>query len=272
MNESFVFHSDFYLSLPEALQVEWAMYAVRYGIEGTEPTFKDPIYAENWRKIKDRIDADKTSYESEKLKRAIRNAKSHLTTGRATPEEIKLLNDNGITLDNLDKSGLIQNNPPYTRGVSVSDSVSVSEFESVSEYEYESVSDAPEHPGNNALSPILSNKEYPKVVYKLWKDAGLPCGDFTQWTMRDFKTALEYIHKNRYSSQEVIAACENYIKELNDPDSYITNQMPFASFVKSKIFYNVLPTNYRHDNFAKFVTKPEEKPYTGEMLKGVMYG
>lgn len=268
MRESFVIHSEYIEDLPEELKTEFLTHAYNYGIKETLPTFNADMVGtlkqSLWMKIQRRIDADIFTYEEQKRKKQEYKKKW---------EESRKIRNHSESFEEI---------PPYTDTnthsvnvsvpVSVSDNVSVSEFESVSVFDNVSVSDAPEHLGNNALSPILSNEDYPKAVYKLWKDAGLPCGDFTQWTMRDFKTALEYIHKNRYSSQEVIAACENYIKELNDPDSYITNQMPFASFVKSKIFYNVLPTNYRHENFVKFVTKPEEKPYTGEMLKGVMYG
>lgn len=106
-----------------------------------------------------------------------------------------------------------------------------------------------------------SQVEYSKQVFELFKAAKLPCARNNEisFLQTDFKNALVFLHNSdtlhSYSSSEIIGAVKNYIKVLNDPDSYFTVKMNFFSLVKCKSFYNFLPANFDESNFKKYGAK-----------------
>lgn len=140
MRESFVLHSEYIEDLPEDFKKEYLWYCYNYGINEVEPNLKG-FELTVWTKIKRRIDTDVNSYEQQKENNRIWKAKNHLKNGRASEEDLKLLERVGVL-------GSPNNFPPYTDtntrsvyvndSVSVIDNVSVSDTVSVSEY----VSDA----------------------------------------------------------------------------------------------------------------------------------
>lgn len=279
MRESFVFHADFIDHLPEELKVDWAMYCINYGLYGEEPQFKDVLHAELWRKLKDRIDNDSESYENKKINQRIWRARNHAKEGRATQEEIKLLQDLGI-LGTPKNSQNSQNLPLDTRYEYESDSVS--EYDSVYEYEFESVSDSVSVSDSKTPTPSTMSKQqenYSKKVFQIFKEAGLPCAKENEisFLQTDFKNAISFIHKSdelkNFTSADIIAACKNYISVLNDTDCYFKQKLNFFGLVKSKIFYDLLPNNFDINNFKRFkdkgisageTEKPEKKVFASK--------
>ena len=267
MRESFVFHSDFIDHLPEELKIEWAMYCINYGLYEKEPKFNDVLHAELWRKLKDRIDADRATYEQKLNYTTLYNEYKKLLKSGDIPkdttfENFKTLKDfksfkNFKNFENFENNLKISTD---TRREFDSEFVSVSDSEFVSEYEYDSVSvsDAP-----NKASPSQIN--YSKELFNLFKDAGLPCskGNEISFLQTDFKNALNYLHKTseyqHITSDDVIGAVRNYIEVLNDESSYVSTKMNFFSLVKSKMFYNLLPSNFDVNNFKDWNAKTEKK-------------
>jgi len=97
-----------------------------------------------------------------------------------------------------------------------------------------------------------SQKDYSRIVFEKFKNAGLPCqkGDFFRFQSCDFRLAIQKL--KGVPSQDVISAVDNYIAELKNADSYIDKEFSFDTFVSSKTFSNCLPANYRPNNFKKF--------------------
>lgn len=108
-------------------------------------------------------------------------------------------------------------------------------------------------------------KNYCKLVFELYKNAGLPCGKNNEITFlqTDFKNALGYIHNSKelcnFTSKDIIGAVENYITVYKDPTCYVDAKMNFYALVKSKWFYNLLPSNFDIKNFKRFDAKQEEQ-------------
>ncbi|MBP5175571.1 MAG: hypothetical protein ILP07_06660 [Treponema sp.] len=117
--------------------------------------------------------------------------------------------------------------------------------------------------GNLAPPPSFLSEpqeKYSRIVFEKFKDAGLPCqkGDFFRFQCCDFRLALQKL--KGFSSQDVLAAVDNYIFELKNPDSYQLREYSFDNFVGSKTFSNCLPANYRPQNFKKFAKDVPKSP------------
>lgn len=114
--------------------------------------------------------------------------------------------------------------------------------------------------------PLLSDsqKNYSHLVFEKFKNAGLPCqkGDFFRFQSCDFRLALQKL--KGYSSNDVLAAVENYISELKNPESYVSQEYSFDNFVGTKTFSNCLPENYRPQNFKIYASKVPKAPETSE--------
>lgn len=268
MNDSFVFHADFIDHLPEEYIQTWTMYAVRYGIYGIVPKFDDPLHAELWRKIKTRIDTDRGNYKERveyinqynAYRKALKNGSIPSDT---TFESFKTFK----TFKTFNTNENISNNSTDTSLVYVSDNVSVSEY--VSEYEYvsDNVSDA--SPQVDATYPSV--RTMADSIFNKLKDAHLPCnkGNPITFLQMDFANGMRHIHKTPelkgLHSDEIIGAVENYIKVLKDEDSYLTKPMNFYSLVKSKIFYDLLPSNFNADSFKKYDAENKQQKKTSKI-------
>lgn len=105
-----------------------------------------------------------------------------------------------------------------------------------------------------------SQKNYSQLVFDKFRDAGLPCqrGDFFRFQACDFRLALQKL--KGYSSQDVLAAVDNYIAELKNPESYVNQEYSFDNFVGTKTFSKCLPENYRPQNFKIFASKVPKAP------------
>lgn len=109
-----------------------------------------------------------------------------------------------------------------------------------------------------------SQKNYSQIVFEKFKNAGLPCqrGDFFRFQSCDFRLALQKLRD--YHSDDVLTAVDNYIAELKDPESYVTQEYSFDNFVGTKTFSKCLPENYRPQNFKIFASKIPKAPEPGE--------
>ena len=266
-NESFVIHADFLQTLPEALTSEWAMHIVNYGFCGIEPDFSDWAQKELWQKLKSRIDTDHQNYEERKEKN-----RKKVEEWRARNNVTVTSGYNGLQKVTEGYNGL-QKVTPYTNTQCVSefdsDSVSVSEFESVSVSEFDdeyvsvsdSVSDAAPSTTTTAQDSLF------KAIFEKWNNTGLPCckGNYISWLQKDCKNGMAEVRKLKVHSDDLLKACDNYIKELNDSSSYITQKMNFERFAASQTFKNCLPENYIHSNFVKFGEEPKPE-YKGRLL------
>lgn len=156
--ESFVFHSDFIDHLPPELQAEWAMYCIEYGLNDNEPQFNDVLHAELWRKLKDRIDTDRDSYNQRVSYNAMYNEykkqlKAGLIPQGTTFENFKTLKSfkSFKTFEKLENFSNIS-----TESRREYDSDSESEYESESEYDFEFKREGEQS------SPARSKKQFKK--------------------------------------------------------------------------------------------------------------
>ncbi|MBR1535997.1 MAG: hypothetical protein IJ630_03565 [Treponema sp.] len=105
--------------------------------------------------------------------------------------------------------------------------------------------------------PFLSEprENYSKMVFEKFKNAGLPCqnGDFFRFQSCDFRLARQKLEG--YHSDDILAAIDNYIAELKNPDSYVNQEYSFDNFIGTKTFSKCLPSNYRPQNFKIFASK-----------------
>ena len=68
-------------------------------------------------------------------------------------------------------------------------------------------------------------------------------------------------------SDDVIAACENYARTVNDPASFITGKYSFDRFVTFKNFVDFLPDNYDPENFTDKKQAAADLPKTKPKAK-----
>lgn len=115
----------------------------------------------------------------------------------------------------------------------------------------------------DALEFLEPRKDYAKTVFEIWKDGGLPCcnGNFLSFVQKDFNEALR--HLRGIHSDDVIAACWNYVKVLRDSRTWVTAEFTFDAFVASKLFKPCLESNFREVNF---VGKEKQKPKYGSAV------
>lgn len=247
--ESFIFHAEYIADIPEELQPQYAMYTINYALKGTEPELADWRDIKMWNAIKSRIDAEAEQYEATIKARAAagRNHKGNQYT-KKNQEELQPEEPNGTNKNDLEQSGTKWNKVEQngTNGT-VYEFEFESEFENESERENESVTEnAPRRE-----SPPL--QAYARKIFDIFHEAGLPCArnNPVSFLMRDFKNGMAYIHKTYgpLHSDEVIGACENYARTVNNPASFITGKYSFDRFVTFKNFVDFLPANFSMDNF-----------------------
>lgn len=243
--ESFIFHAEYIADIPEELQPQYAMYAINYALKGIEPELEDWRDVKMWNSIKNRIDGEAEQYEATIKARAAagRNHKGNQYT-RKNQEEPQNPNNN-----DLEQNGTKWNKMEQD-GTNGTVSVFESEFVSESETENEFVP-AASAPGRETPSVV----DYSNRIYEIFHEAGLPCArnNPISFLQRDFKNAMAYIHKSdtlrKIPPDDIIAACRNYAKTVNDPRSFITGKYSFERLVTFKNFVDYLPENYVPDNF-----------------------
>lgn len=118
----------------------------------------------------------------------------------------------------------------------------------------------------NEDSSSSSLSLYSNQIFTIMSEAGLPCckNNAVTFMQTDFKNAMSYLHNTseyqHIHSDDVIGAVNNYVQVLSDNNCYLKGKMNFFSLVKSKIFYNLLPSNFDINNFLDYKKKGEETP------------
>ena len=257
--ESFIFHAEYIADVPEELQPQYAMYAINYALKGIEPELEDWRDIKMWNAIKSRIDGEAEQYEATIKARAAagRSHKGNQYTRKNQEEPNNNdLEQNGTKWNKMEQNG--------TNGT-----VFVFDNEFVNEHENETESDAENAPPRETPSAIY----YSNRIYKVFHDAGLPCArnNSISFFQRDFKNAMAYLHKTpgleHLHSDDVIAACENYARTVNDPASFITGKYSFDRFVTFKNFVDFLPDNYDPENFTDKKQAAADLPKTKPKAK-----
>ena len=252
--KGFVFYETFYevLSiLPDDLKLKFYTALTEYGLFNKEPEFTG-IEKALWLQMKFGIDSAKERYA-----RRVENGKKG-----GAPKNNQ--NAEKTTENNLGEPKTTENNlgEPKTTENNLNDNDNVND--NVNDKENDDGDDnkniprgekSPEKAGALPPSPPLLSepqKEYSRVIFEKFRNAGLPCqkSDFFKFQSCDFRLALQKI--KGFSSNEVLAAVDNYIFELKNPESYQLREYSFDNFVGSKTFSNCLPANYRTQNFKKY--------------------
>ena len=241
--ESFIFHAEYIEDLPEENKAEFLMYIYEYAIKGIEPELSS--FAKSvWLKIKRRIDGEAEAWEETKKQRSESGKLGGQRSGEARRNKTKQ-NEAPLQIDEANEAPL-QNAKQDEANEAVS--VFVSEFVNESESEIESV---PETTAPMRESPSL--QAYAQKIFNIFHEAGLPCArnNPVSFLMRDFKNGMAYIRKTYgpLHSDEIIGACENYARTVNNPASFITGKYSFDRFVTFKNFVDFLPANFAMDNF-----------------------
>ena len=243
--ESFIFHAEYIEDLPEENKAEFLMYIYDYAIKGIEPELSS--FAKSvWVKIKRRIDGEAEAWEETKKQRSESGRIGGQKSGEARRSKTKQ-NEAPLQIDEANEAPL-QNAKQSEANEAVS--VFVNEFVPVTENESEFVPE-PDAPSRETPSAT----EYSNRIYKVFHDAGLPCArnNPISFLQRDFKNAMAYIHKSetlrKVPPDDIIAACENYAKTVNNPQSFVTGKYSFERLVTFKNFVDYLPENYVPDNF-----------------------
>lgn len=234
---SFIFYETFYevlKELPPESRLKFYEALSEYGLLGIEPEFSG-VEKALWIQLKYGIDKAKERYN-----RSVENGKRGGRPVKPT--------------ENLNKPTENLNKPTDNLNVNVNVNDNVNENVNTE---------------NPTLSPSLPPQSYADAVFDIFQEAGLPCCNKNKLTFwqRDFKNALEYIHNapdlRGLHSDAIIGACCNYVRTINDPQSYLKNKYSFDRLVKTKNFKDFLPDNYVPDNFKRWDTKdevPKEKP------------
>ena len=249
MRESFIFHAEYIDDLPEEFKSVFAMYAINYGIYEREPSLSG-LDSALWAKIKRRIDHDKNEWESIKNKRSEAGKKGGLKSAesRSTAKQEQA---NEAMLNQNEAKASTAKQEQANEAVNVF--VNVNEF--VNDDDDDNVGESPEK--LPPPPPILSEPQenYSKIVFEKFKNAGLPCqnGDFFKFQSCDFRLALQKL--KGYHHNDILAAIDNYITELKNPDSYVNQEYSFDNFIGTKTFSKCLPSNYRPQNFKIFASK-----------------
>ena len=257
--ESFIFHAEYIADIPEELQPQYAMYAINYALKGIEPELEDWRDIKMWNAIKSRIDGEAEQYEATIKARAAagRRHKGNQYTRKnqeePQPEEPQNPNNNDLE----------QNGTKWNKAEQNGTNGTVFEFESEFEHETERETESDAQNAPRRESPPA--KAYAKKIFDIFHDGGLPCArnNPLSFLQREFKNGMAYIRKTYgpLHSDEIIGACENYARTVNDPESFITGKYSFDRFVTFKNFVDFLPANYNAENFrdTKKVTATERK-------------
>lgn len=233
MRETFVMHAEYIEDLPDEAKAQFLMYVYNYGIHGIVPELTG--FAKTaWIKIKRRIDQERELYEKKcsNLKQKQKKTPDTENAPSETDNEVSDTEKGSSETENAKSDGEYEFE---------------SEFVNESEIERESV--APKVPD----PPPLPATEYAKKVFDIFTAAGLPNarGKFPSFLQRDFKNGMAYVHSTygQLHSDDVIGACRNYAKTVNDPRSFITGKYSFDRFVTFRNFVDFLPANYSMENF-----------------------
>ena len=243
--ESFIFHAEYIEDLPEENKAEFLMYVYNYAIKGIEPELSS--FAKSvWVKIKRRIDAEAEAWEETKKQRSESGKLGGQRSGESRRSKTKQ-NEAPLQINEANEAPL-QN----AKQNEANEAVSVFDTEFVSEHETENeFVPAASAPGRETPSVV----DYSNRIYEVFHEAGLPCArnNPISFLQRDFKNAMAYIHKSdtlrKIPPDDIIAACRNYAKTVNDPRSFITGKYSFERLVTFKNFVDYLPENYVPDNF-----------------------
>lgn len=241
VRESFIFHAEYIADIPEELQPQYAMHAINYALKGIEPELEDWRDIKMWNAIKNRIDQERELYEKKCSNLKQKQKKTPDTENNASETE-EAPSDTDSDLSDTEKGSSETENAK-------SDGEYEFESEFVNESEIERESVAPKVPD----PPPLPATEYAKKVFDIFTAAGLPNarGKFPSFLQRDFKNGMAYVHSTygQLHSDDVIGACRNYAKTVNDPRSFITGKYSFDRFVTFRNFVDFLPANYSMENF-----------------------
>ncbi len=260
--ESFIFHAEYIADIPEELQPQYAMHAINYALKGIEPELADWRDIKMWNAIKSRIDGEAEQYEATIKARAAagRSHKGNQYTRKSQeepqPEEPQNPNNNDLEQNGTKWNKMEQNGTNGTNGT-------VFEFES--EFENESERETESDAENAPRRESPPAQAYAQKIFDIFHEAGLPCArnNPLSFLQREFKNGMAYIRKTYgpLHSDEIIGACENYARTVNDPESFITGKYSFDRFVTFKNFVDFLPANYNAENFrdTKKVTATEHK-------------
>ena len=243
--ESFIFHAEYIEDLPEENKAEFLMYVYNYAIKGIEPELSS--FAKTaWIKIKRRIDQERELYEK-KCSNLKQKQKKTPDTENNTSETEEAPSDTEKGSSETEKAK------------------SDGEYEFESEFEHESEGETESDAQNAPRRESPPAQVYAKKIFDIFHDGGLPCArnNPLSFLQREFKNGMAYIRKTYgpLHSDEIIGACENYAKTVNDPESFITGKYSFDRFVTFKNFVDFLPANYNAENFrdTKKVTATEHK-------------
>ena len=137
MRESFIFHAEYIDDLPDDYKPTFTMYAVNYGIYGTEPSLTG-LEVALWAKIKRRIDHDIEEWENTRSNRSKAGSShkgnqytkktSDTPSDNVAPVESDTMEHNGTDWNTMEQDGT-----NGTVNVSVNDSVNVSDSVNVAE-------------------------------------------------------------------------------------------------------------------------------------------
>ena len=260
----FVFHEEYFTDIPESERTKFLTHIVEYGLYGIEPNLSG-FELSFWNTIARRIDQDKTNYDSTCLKRRINAINVRIKNGSATENDYKNLESFNRKLNELNevKREIRKLNEVKRNGNELNevkpqhcDYEFKSEFKS--EYEYEYKQNESETNCGAIIDNFSPSTKYSKIIFDLFEDAGLPCCKENEisFLQTDFANAMRFIHNNadfkNMHSDEIIGAVKNYITVYQDEKCYLKNKWNFYSLVKSKPFYNLLPSNFDIKNFLKF--------------------
>lgn len=266
MNESFVVHAEYLIDLPEEHKVEFYTYILEYGIFEKAPKLTG--FAKTvWNTIQRRIDTDKIKYKIEVLKNRLKAINQRIKAKTNSEKDLKnkdlyeaKLEELYAKINNTFSYGIKSNEKlqevSYSTPTPDIDNDIDNEFDNESEFERENEFDCASEPAKPAENS-LSLSEYSNKVFEIFKNAGLPCCNKNLKTFykTDFTFALQHIQKTpelKYlQPDDVIGACKNYIKIINDPTRYYKTRKTFEKFVKGDNFRDFLPQNFEYENFIK---------------------
>lgn len=268
MNESFVVHAEYLIDIPIERKNEFYAYILEYGIFGKAPELKG-IEKAFWNTIQRRIDTEKLNYKIEVLKNRLGAINQRIKGGKNSDNDLKnkevytneleqlykKLNGNFSydikNTENYKQSQYDTPTPEFDNDIDI-EFDNDNEFDNERENEFDCASE-PAKPAETSLSQL----EYSKKVFEIFKNADLPCcnKNFENFCKTDFTFALQHIQKTpelKYlQPDDVIGACKNYIKIINDPTRYYKTRKTFDKFIKGDNFRDFLPQNFDYDNFIK---------------------
>lgn len=265
---NFVFHEEYIIDIPEEKLSMFEDFIIQYGLYGKLPEL-DGFELVFWKTIQRRIDMDKSNYDIACLKQKINAINTRIRNNKATENDLQNLKTYQDKLNEL--SSLKRNSSFKTKlnELNEKNSLKLTHYDNEFKYDSDIESDIDIDTDTDVASApdttTPSTAQYSKIVFTLFKDAGLPCARNNEisFLQTDFKNALAYLHNtNEYKhihSDDVIGAVKNYIAVYQDESTYVTTKMNFFSLVKSKFFYNLLPSNFDIQNFKKFEQKGKEE-------------